>query len=231
MSRLGKILIGVVVALGVLIGLAFAGWYFFLKSDPKPRAEIEKTPVVTDPEGSVLDGTYTIQPGDASSFVGYRVTEQFAAALVESVATGRTSDVTGSFTIQGTVADDVDVTANLITLKSDKEMRDNRIKTLGLESERFPESRFVLTEPIDFEAVPEPGETVRARAVGDFTLHGVTKRVTIPVEARWDGRDIQVVGHIPIVFANYDMDPPNIGGFVTVRDRGEMEFQVFFRKS
>jgi polyisoprenoid-binding protein YceI len=231
MSRLVKILIGVVVTLGVLIGLAFAGWYFFLKSDPEPRAEIEKTPVVTDPEGSVLDGTYTIQPGDTDSFVGYRVTEQFAAALVESEATGRTSDVTGSFTIQGTVADDVDVTANLLTLKSDKEMRDNRIKTLGLESERFPESRFVLTEPIDFEAVPEPGETVRAGAVGDFTLHGVTKRVTIPVEARWDGRDIQVVGHIPIVFADYDMDPPNIGGFVTVRDRGEMEFQVFFRKS
>jgi polyisoprenoid-binding protein YceI len=231
MSRMVKILIGVVVTLGVLVGLAFAGWYFFLKSHPEPRAEIEATPVVTDPEGSVLDGTYTVQPGDANSFVGYRVTEQFAAALVESEATGRTSDVTGSFTIQGTVADDVDVTANLLTLKSDREMRDNRIKTLGLESERFPESKFVLTEPIDFDAVPEPGETVRARAVGDFTLHGVTKRVTIPVEARWDGRDVQVVGHIPIVFADYDMDPPNIGGFVTVKDRGEMEFQIFFRKS
>jgi polyisoprenoid-binding protein YceI len=231
MSRLTKILIGVVITLGVLVGLAFAGWYFFLKSDPEPRAEIERTPVVTDPEGSVLDGTYTVQPGDPESFVGYRVTEQFAAALVESTATGRTSDVQGSFTIQGTVADNVDVTANLLTLKSDREMRDNRIKTLGLESEQFPESKFVLNEPIDFETVPEPGETVRARAVGDFTLHGVTKRVTIPVEARWDGRDVQVVGHLPVVFADYDMDAPNIAGFVSVKDEGEMEFQIFFRKS
>ena len=35
-------------ALVVVVGLAFAGWYFFLKSDPEPRAAIEKTPVVTD---------------------------------------------------------------------------------------------------------------------------------------------------------------------------------------
>jgi polyisoprenoid-binding protein YceI len=230
MSRLVKILIGVVATLGVLIGLAFAGWYFFLKSDPEPRAKIEETPVVTDPEGSILDGTYTVQPGDPESFVGYRVTEQLAASIVESEATGRTSDVQGSFTIQGTVADDVDVTANMLTLKSDKEMRDNRIKTLGLESEQFPDSRFVLTEPIDFEAVPEAGETVRARAVGDFTLHGVTKGVTIPVEARWDGQDVQVVGNLHVVFADYDMDAPNIANFVSVKDEGEMEFQVFFRK-
>lgn len=230
MSRLVKILIAVVVGLAVVAGGLFAFWYFVLKSDPEPRAKIKETPVVTDP-GSVLDGTYTLTKGDANSFVGYRVTEQFAAAIVESEATGRTSDVEGSFSIQGTTADNVDVTADLRTLKSDKDMRDSRIHTLGLESDKFPESKFVLTEPIDFGKVPAAGETVNATAVGDFTLHGVMKRVSIPVEARWDGRDIQVVGHIPIVFADYDMDAPNIGGFVSVKDNGEMEFQIFFRKT
>jgi polyisoprenoid-binding protein YceI len=230
MSRLVKILIGLGVAVVVLVGLAFAGWYFFLKSDPEPRAKIEETPVVAD-ESSVLDGTYTVTKGAADSFVGYRVTEQFAAAIVESEATGRTSDVEGSFTIAGTTADNVDMTADLTTLTSDREMRDNRIKDLGLESNQFPESKFVLTEPIDFRRVPEAGQTVNATAVGDFTLHGVTKEVSVPVEARWDGRDIQVVGHIPIVFADYDMEAPSIGGFVTVKDEGEMEFQIFFRKT
>jgi hypothetical protein len=48
------------------------------------------------------------------------------------------------------------------------------------------------------------------------------------MEGRWDGRRIQVVGRLPIVFADYRIDPPNIGGFVTVEDRGEMELQLFF---
>ena len=231
MSRLVKILIGLGVAVVVLAGAAVAGWYFFLKSDPEPRAKIEDTPVVSVPEGSAaLDGTYTVTPGDADNFVGYRVTEQFVAGLVDNVATGRTSDVTGTFEISGTTADDVDVTADLTTLKSDRDQRDNRIRTLGLESDTFPEATFVLTEPIDFGEAPQAGETVTATAVGDFTLHGVTKQVEIPLEARWDGRDVQVIGNIPIVFADYDMEAPNVAGFVSVQDEGEMEFQLFFRK-
>ena len=229
MSRLAKVLIGLGVAVVVLAGAAVAGWYFFLKSDAAPPAKIKETPVVSTPE-SVLDGTYTVAPGDAQNFVGYRVTEQFVAGLVDNTATGRTSDVTGKFEIAGTTANDVQVTADLSTLKSDRDQRDNRIRTLGLESDRFPEAKFVLSEPIDFGTVPQAGETVNATAVGDFTLHGVTKEVRIPVEARWDGRDVQVIGHIPIVFGDYGMDAPNVGGFVSVQDHGEMEFQLFFRK-
>jgi polyisoprenoid-binding protein YceI len=227
MSRLAKVLIAVGVAVVVLVGGAFAAWYFLWRSDPEPRAAIEKTSTT---QGGTLDGTYTLTSGDPNSFVGYRVQEQFAAAVVESTATGRTSDVTGSFTITGSTVQEVDVLANLLTLTSDREMRDNRIKTLGLESERFPESRFVLVEPIELPKSPEVGETVTATAVGDFTLHGVTKRVDLEVEGRWDGRDVQVVGRLPIRFADYDMQAPNIGGFVSVRDEGEMELQLFFKK-
>jgi polyisoprenoid-binding protein YceI len=227
---LTKILIGIVAAAVVLVGGFFAVYKIWLESDPEPRAEIAETEVS---EGGELDGTYSVVPGptETPTFVGYRVTEQFAAAVVESEATGRTPDVTGTFTIAGNRVSDVSMTANLQTLKSDREMRDNRIRTLGLESDRFPEATFVLTEPIDLPAEPELGETVNTTAVGDFTLHGVTRPVEIPVEGRWDGTTIQVVGNLPIVFADYDMEAPNIAGFVTVKDEGEMEFQIFFQKS
>ncbi len=227
MRLITKILIGVVAAVVVLAGGLFAAYKIFWESDPEPRAEIERTDVT---EGTELDGTYTLTSGDPSGFVGYRATEQFAVAVVESTATGRTSDVTGSFTITGNTVNDVQVTANLQTLKSDREMRDNRIRTLGLESDQFPEATFVLTKPIELPAEPELGRTVDATAVGDFTLHGVTKRVRIPLEGRWDGTAIQVVGTLPVVFSDYDMDAPNVAGFVSVRDEAEMEFQLFFRR-
>src|SRR6266702_8623211 len=228
MRLLTKILIGVGALVVLLAGLAVGGWYLFLKSDPKPPAEITKTTTVG---GGRLDGSYRVTPGDAQNFVGYRVQEQLAAVGVESTATGRTSEVTGSFAIDGMTVKDVTVDANLLSLTSDRDMRDNRIKTLGLESEKFPQSKFVLTQPINFKSVPKAGETVKATAKGDFTLHGVTRPVSIPLEGRWDGRDIQVVGSLHVKFADYQMDAPNIGGFVSVKDEGEMEFQIFFRKA
>jgi len=231
MGSVKKLLIGVLALVVLVVGGFFAAYFLWWKSDPEPKAEIEETPVVTGDEAGGLDGTYTLTAGEADSFVGYRVVEQFAAAVVESTATGRTSDVEGTFTIAGDTVEDVSVTANLTTLTSDKEMRDNRIKTLGLESESFPESTFVLTEPIQLPAAPQAGETVTIDATGDFTLHGVTQPVTIPIEARWDGQDIQLVGSLPVEFADYDMDAPNIGGFVSVQDHGDMEFQLFFRKA
>ena len=94
---------------------------------------------------------------------------------IEQTATGRTSDVTGSFTITGTTVRDVSVTADLRTLTSDRDQRDNAIKDRGLESNRFPEAKFVLTAPIDEPKLPAAGETVTTTAKGDFTLHGVTK--------------------------------------------------------
>lgn len=228
MSRLTKILIGVGVAIVVLAGLAVGGWYFFIKSDPKPPAEITKTTTVG---GGTLDGTYRVAPGDPNSFVGYRVTEQLVGGAIDQTATGRTSDVTGSFTITGTTVRDVSVTADLRTLTSDRDQRDNAIKDRGLESNRFPEAKFALTAPIEEPKLPTAGETVSTAARGDFTLHGVTKKVEIPVEGRWDGHDVQVVGRLHIVFADYGIQAPTSPVVASIDDQGEMEFQVFFRKA
>jgi polyisoprenoid-binding protein YceI len=228
MSRLTKILIGVGVGFVVLAAGLFTVYKVFIESDPEPPPEIEETEVS---EGGVLDGTYTVAPGDTNNFVGYRVQEVLVGGTIEQTATGRTNDVTGTFTITGTTVTEVNVTANLQGLTSDRSQRDNAIKSRGLESDRFPESTFVLTEPIELDAVPEAGETVTATAVGDFTLHGVTKRVEIPLEGRWDGQDIQVIGTLHVVFADYDMEAPTSGAVASIEDEGDMELQLFFKKS
>ena len=227
-----KLLLWIGLGAVVVIGLAFAGWYFFLKSDPEPRAAIVETPVdqevAADTPGP--DGTYSVAPGDANNFVGYRVTEKLIASVVESTATGRTNNVTASLTIDGTTVSEVTVEADLRDLKSDNGFRDGRLRSSGLESDQFPQAKFVLTAPITLPNEPEAGETITVEGTGDFTLHGVTKRVTIPLEGRWDGTDVQVVGHLPIVMGDYSITPPTAPAVASVDDHGEMEFQLFFKK-
>src|SRR6266700_1963733 len=123
-----RLLKWIVLGLVVVVGLAVAGWYFFLKSDPEPRAAITNTPVVTESTDagqatSGLDGTWTVKPGNSENFVGYRVTEKLFANISESEATGRTDNVTATMTIEGTTIKDVTVTADLRDLTSDNSFR------------------------------------------------------------------------------------------------------------
>ncbi len=229
MRRIGKWL---ALGLVLVVALGVAGWYFFLKTDPEPRATIEQTPVVTDGGAAAgPDGTWTVKPGTADNFVGYRVTEKLFANISETEATGRTDQVTASMTIDGTTVSDVTVTADLRDLTSDNSFRDGRIKSEGLESDRFPEAKFVLTSPITLGEVPVAGETVKAEATGDFTLHGVTRSVTISLEGRWDGTQVQVVGSLPIVFGDYGISAPTAQAVASVEDHGELELHLFFQPS
>jgi polyisoprenoid-binding protein YceI len=219
-----------VLALVVVIGVGIAGWYFFLKSDPEPRAAIKETPTVSAAP-TATDGTWTVKPGSTESFVGYRVTEKLFANVTESTATGRTDNVTGTMTIAGTTVSDITVTADLRDLASDNNFRDGRIRSQGLESDRFPEAKFVLATPITLPATPTVGQTITVDATGDFTLHGVTKRITISLQGRWDGEKVQVVGHLPIVFGDYGITAPTAPVVASVDDHGEMELQLFFQKA
>jgi polyisoprenoid-binding protein YceI len=238
MRLLKWLVLGVV----VVVGLAFAGWYFFLKSDPEPRAAIKETPIATtttvagqdsssSSAASALDGTWTVKPGNTQNFVGYRVTEKLVANISESEATGRTDNVTASMTIEGATVKDVTVSADLRDLQSDNSFRDGRIRSQGLESDDFPEAKFVLSEPITLSAVPAAGETIKTEAKGKFTLHGVTKDVIIQLEGRWDGKQVQVVGSMPIAFDEYGVSAPSAPAVASVDDHGEMELQLFFDPS
>ena len=221
----------VLVAVAVVLvagGLAF--YLVVLRDDPPDRVALspESAPADT-PADATPEGRWVVRTGD-DSFVGYRVRETFAGLSVASDAVGRTHDVQGSLTVDGdTSLSAADVRAGLQALESDEDRRDNAIRNRGLETNRFPEATFALTEPLPLPSPATPGEDVSVTAMGDLTLHGVTRQVEVPVQARWDGSStIQVVGTLDIAFADYDIDPPNVGGFVSVEDEGELELQLTF---
>jgi polyisoprenoid-binding protein YceI len=212
-------------AIVVVVALGAAGYWFLVRSDAAPRPTIEDTDVVA---GGTLDGHWVVEAGQ-SSFVQYRVRERFVGA-VESDATGRTDQVAGEMTIAGPTVTTATVGANVASLTSDKDRRDRALHTSGLQSDTFPQAKFVLTKPITLPQAPRKGEKVTTAAAGDFTLHGITRPVSVGLVARWDGENVQVVGDFPVQFADYGITPPSIGGFVTVKGEGQVEMQLFFVK-
>ena len=174
-----------------------------------------------------LAGTWSVADG---SVVGYRVREQLGGISAMTDAVGRTSAVTGSATLEAS-GDGLTVTAasfeaDLTQLESDEGRRDNRIRTMGLESSLFPTGTFVLTQPIEVPAAALAGETIEVTLTGDLTIHGVTKEVSIPGGARLNGDRIEVVGAVTFPFSDFGMTPPDVAGFVQVEDNATLELLI-----
>ena len=182
--------------------------------------------------GGSVAGTWTVA---ADSVAGYRVREQLANLPAQSDAVGRTSQVTGSITIESS-GSTTTVTAGTLTvdttsITSDKTQRDNRLRSEGLQTDQFPTATFTLTKPVDVPAAALAGTASNVTLTGDLTLHGVTKSVEIPAQAQLVNGTIQVAGSISFPLSDYSITAPNIGGvIVSIADTGTLEFLVNFSK-
>jgi polyisoprenoid-binding protein YceI len=251
-----SVLISALVVAVLLIGGGTAAYVLFLRGDEVaplalpssgPASSGGADPTATSSggagtslppaSGAAIDpasipGTWTI---GADSVVGYRVREKLASLSAESDAVGRTSAITGSVTIVGSGStlsvSKADFSVDMTTLASDKQMRDNRLRSQGIETDTFKTSTFTLTQPVTLPAGATTGSAVDVTLHGDLTLHGVTKTVDIPAKAQLSGNLIQAQGSLSFPFSDYNIVAPNIGGFVTVQDNGTLEFLVNLTKS
>jgi polyisoprenoid-binding protein YceI len=185
--------------------------------------------------GDGITGTWTVDPSIGSfsdfsgSFVGYRVKETLAS-IGATEAVGRTPEVTGSVTIDGTTITAATFVANLQGLQSDDERRDGQLRRQALETQQFPEASFTLTAPVDLGSVPADGTAVDVTATGDLTLHGQTQSVQVPLQARLAGDVVTIAGSLPIVFADFGIEPPSSMIVLSVEDNGVMEVQLQLTK-
>jgi len=239
---LGFAVVLAVAAIGGAAGLA----YLFLRG--APPAAVSLDPGASGPAaspGSVpsaaigtlaagVDGTWAVDTSIGSfsdfsnSWVGYRVDETLAGNKANT-AVGRTPDVSGSLVMSGTQITSVEITATLTSLKSDDDKRDGQLQRQALETSQFPQATFKLTTPIDLGTVPTDGETVAATASGELTLHGVTRTVEVPIQAKLSGDVVTVVGSIEITFSDFSIDQPVSFAVLSIEDHGTMELQLHFR--
>ena len=242
-------------ALVVLVAVGVGVWYFVFRDTAPPTVDIDTAAesaeneraandgndrTATTEAASRLDGAWTVNGSIGefnvdtqtftSAFVGYRVNEELGGVGAKT-AYGRTPAVTGSITIDGTSATTAEFTADLTGLQSDDDRRDGQLRTQGIQTGQFPTATFRLTEPIDFGEVPAADETIRVDATGELTLHGVTRPVTIPLDARLVDDTIVVTSLFDIVFADYNITKPTSFAVLSIEDHGQMEVQLFFTKS
>lgn len=227
--------IAVVIVAGVAVG-GFGLWYILI-GPSAPAAVDVGAPAI--PAGAAVaapasfDGTWnvdtsigTVADGTAS-FGGFRVQEQLVG-VGGHTAVGRSTGVTGSMTLAGAKVSDVQITVDMTALHSDNDQRDGQLKTQAIETNLFPTSTFKLSQPIDLGTLPADGKVVSVHATGELTVHGVTKSVTISLQAVRQGGIIAVTGTLPIVFSDYSIQKPSSFSVLSVDDHGIMELHLLF---
>src|SRR5919106_5093586 len=137
-------------AVGVVAALLFV-YFGVLSNDSPEEFSLEKGSTentAAAPPAGELAGTWTVSGGEA----GYRVREKLASLPAQSDAVGRTSAITGQVTISeegGTYrANNANFTVDVSKLKSTEDRRDNKIRTIGLETDKYPQATFAAAGPI-----------------------------------------------------------------------------------
>jgi polyisoprenoid-binding protein YceI len=224
------------VLLIAVVGLvaAFAIAYFTLFSTDSPsKLTLEKgsTNAAATPPTGDLAGTWTVADG---SVAGYRVREKLARLPAPSDAVGRTGAITGQVTMTDRggaySASNATFTVDVSQLRSDQDKRDNRVRTIGLETDKYPQATFAAAGPISI-----PGDAVNGKAVtvpveGDLMLHGQSKKVTIPLQVQRKGAQIQIVANYQFKWSDFGMTAPSVQPFVSVTGEPLLEFSLLMSK-
>lgn len=172
-----------------------------------------------------VSGTWNIGPG---SVVGYRVQEVLIGQ--NSTAVGRTSEVWGSLTISNGEVAKAAFTANMASVKSDQSERNAQFDGRIMDVSAYPTARFELADPIVLGTVPASGTAKTYHATGDLTMHGVTRPVSFTISAERASASIYALADINVVFADWKISNPSVGGFVTTQDHGTLEVLLHLTK-
>ncbi len=151
-------------------------------ADDVVKAEVEETsPAETKPAEEAPPGTepvtYVFTEGSKIGFVGSKVTGSHEGGFTV---------FEGYFAVAGEALAEAEhkVVIDMASTFSDSEKLTGHLKSPDFfDVETFPESTFVLTG-----VTPKEGDTYTM--TGDFTLHGVTKKISFPAEVKKEGDTI-----------------------------------------
>ena len=212
-------------AYGLMLGICLLG----AACGGTPTATPTVAPAVpTSAPQPLAEGARRFVVVPAESSASYVVTEEFfAGALAKygidagfNEVTGSTQEIAGELQLK---VDDPanalaygEFTVNLPSLTTDQDQRDSWIRDNALESNRYPEARFVASSIQNAPASYTDGSEVTFDLVGDLTVREVTLPVTFAVTATLTADTITGVATAPLQLTDFGFEPPSFANTLTV---------------
>jgi polyisoprenoid-binding protein YceI len=231
MRRRWKLLIGGVLAIVVLAVAGPFVYIHFIEGPAPAKLALPKAhrttagTAGTDVSTTEVSGTYHVGAG---SEAGYRVSEVLVGQ--HATAVGRTKKIWGSVTIAGDAVTTGTFSVDMASVVSDQSERNTQFDGRIMDVARYPTATLQLSAPIALGTIGSVSEKRTYPASGTLSLHGVRRTLSFSVTTERTADGIYVLTDIPIVFAQWGIANPSVGGFVTTADSGTLEVLVYLTK-
>jgi polyisoprenoid-binding protein YceI len=170
------------------------------------------------PQAATAALTLTIQAGSKAS---YAVREQLAGRDFPSDAVGATDRVTGAlaFDAEDNLIPGLSkLVVDLRGLASDDTRRDNYVRNNTLQTSRYSSAEFV-PRTLSGLGLPFPSLGQASFQIsGDMTIRGVTRPLTLDVQAAFNGKNITGVATASFTFADFEITKPRVFLVLSVED-------------
>lgn len=247
---LPRLALGAVALAVVAFAVGAAGWWFFVREDAELATnspeitDALRTQVATSAAGVTPSAGKTSSartPGASTGALAFKIIadqsaasyfadEKLASLPLPSTAQGTTKEIEGTFYLaaDGFALDPSQAstfTVQLANLKSDKDMRDNRVRG-ALEVTKFPSATFTASSTSGVDTSLPADQEHAFQLTGILELHGVKKEITWEVKARRDGNLMTGLATVTFLYSDFGITPPNIANFVAVQDDVTLQVQV-----
>lgn len=193
-----------------------------------PTATPAAAPPAPQSQAPLVEGARRFVVVSAESTASYIVSEEFFAGALAKYGiaagigevTGSTQEVAGELQLrlddpQNALAAG-EITVNLPSLTTDRDLRDTWIRDNALQSNQFPVAKFVATEIQNAPASYTDGTEVTFQLLGDLTVRDITQPVTFDVTATLTGDTIKGVATTAMQLTDFGFDPPSFANTLTV---------------
>ncbi len=194
-----------------VIGLVIVG----TRSGPPP---LSLPAIAAETPAGPLDGRWAATSG---SIAGFRVDQVFLG--MHAAVVGRTTVVSGTVDVADGQVTGGSFTVDLTSLTVNGKPQPQIAISLGTATQ--PIATIQLDAPVTVPGGLAEGGVVAMTASGSLTLRGARHEVSISMVARRNGSTVEVVGSMPVAFADWGIaGPTGYGDLGSLADHGVAEF-------
>ncbi|HWI52839.1 MAG TPA: YceI family protein [Symbiobacteriaceae bacterium] len=219
----GKLLCAGLLAAAVLAGCGGK------KAETEPAAApVQQQSEPAAQSGAAAAGKYTIVQGESSA--QYTVKETFLIEALSGTAVGKTSAITGDLVFAKGAIEPSTIVVDVTKLKSDKDQRDGKLRSMGLQTDKFGTARFAITG-VEGTAPAIGANEANFKLKGNLTVHGVEKPVVWDAKAVLMGDKVRLNATITFKMADFGIEPPNILNRIKVEDDVKLDVSLVGKQS